>query len=70
MWLRMLVFAVVVGAIVIGFRRIFKDWGERFRDLDRQTRERDLRERQRPDVIDLKRSDDGVYRPDDDEQPK
>ena len=65
MWLRILVTAFIIGAIVIGVRRIMKDWSERFRDLDKQTRERDLKERQRPDVIELKRSDDGVFRPDD-----
>lgn len=66
MWLRMLIYAVIIGAIVIGIRRILKDWSERFRDLDKQTRERDLKERERPDVVELKRSDDGVFRPDDD----
>ncbi len=68
MWLRILVTAFIIGAIVIGVRRIMKDWSERFRDLDKQTRERDLKERQRPDVIELKRSDDGVFRPDKDKQ--
>lgn len=66
MWLRLLLYAVIIGAIFIGVRRIMKDWSQRFRDLDKQARDRDLRERQRPDVIELKRSDDGVYRPDDD----
>lgn len=65
MWLRFIVTAFILGAIYIGIRRIMKDWGERFRDLDKKDHERDLKERQRPDVIDLKRSDDGVYRPDD-----
>lgn len=67
MMLRVLVFAVVVGAIVIGVRRIVSDWRERFRALDKEDderrRARDLKEREQPGVIALKRDADGVYRP-------
>lgn len=68
MWLRFIVTAFILGVIIIGVRRIMKDWTARFRDLDKQDRERDLKERQRPDVVELKRSEDGVFRPDDDEK--
>lgn len=68
MFLRIIVFIAIVGAIFWGIRSITKDWQKRFRDLDEKSRERDLRERQRPDVIELKRSEDGVYRPGEDDE--
>jgi len=52
-----------LGAIYIGIRRILLDWRNRFRDIDKETRERDLKERKRPDVVELKRDKDGVFRP-------
>lgn len=67
MLLRTLIFVVLGLMIYFGIRRIWKDWSNKLnQDADeaRQLRrERDLAERQRPDVIDLKRSDDGTYRP-------
>lgn len=66
--LRIAVYAIIAGAIYFGVRRILLDWRGRFRDLDQSRRERDLRERERPDVIDLKRDKDGVYRRDDEER--
>lgn len=68
MFLRFVVFAVILGAIILGVRSILKDWRGRFREMDEQARERDLRERQRPDVIDLKRNEDGIFRPGDDDK--
>ncbi len=61
--LRLAVYALIVGGIYFGVRRILGDWKARFQDLDRERHQRDLQERQRPDVIDLKRGEDGVYRP-------
>lgn len=61
--LRILVFLVIAAAIAFGVRRIWRDWKAQFKKLDAAARERDLRERARPDVITLKRSDDGVFRP-------
>jgi hypothetical protein len=61
--LRFLIIALVIGAIVYGLRKIWRDWTQGFRNLDAERRARDLRERQRPDVITLERSKDGVYRP-------
>ena len=72
MLLRILLFTALAVLIYFGVRRIWKDWTGKF-DADaaeakRLRRERDLAERQRPDVIDLRRDDDGTYRPDDDKQ--
>ena len=64
-FLRILIFAVVIGLIWMGIRRIWRDWSAGFREVDRETHARDLKERQRPDVIDLKRDADGTYRPPD-----
>jgi len=63
MLLRIFVFAAIIAVIYLGIRRISNDWRARFRDLDKETHERDLKERVRPDVIDLKKDDDGVFRP-------
>jgi hypothetical protein len=61
--LRILIFVLVFGAIFLGARRIWRDWRNQFKAVDQARRERDLRERKRPDVIELKRNKDGVYRP-------
>lgn len=70
MILRLLIFAVIIGAIYLGIRSILRDWKKRFQDLDKQARERDLKERKRPDVLELKRDKDGVYRPGGDQDDK
>lgn len=67
MLLRILLFVALALMIYLGVRRIWKDWAGKF-DADaaearRLRRQRDLAERQRPDVIDLKRDEDGTYRP-------
>ena len=72
MLLRILLFTLLAAIIVFGVRRIWKDWSTKF-DTDanealRLRRQRDLAERQRPDVIDLKQDKDGTYRPDDDKR--
>lgn len=64
--LRIALYALIAGALYFGIRKIFLDWRGRFREFDKKTRERDLKERQRPDVIDLKRGDDGIFRRKDD----
>ena len=65
--LRILVFVAIGLMILFGVRRIWRDWTGKFKlddeEAKRLRRERDLAERQRPDVIDLKRGDDGTYRP-------
>ena len=66
--LRIAVYAIIAGIIYFAIRKIILDWKGRFREIDKQTRERDLRERQRPDVIDLKRDEDGVFRKKDEEK--
>ena len=65
MMLKVLVFLVLAAAIFFGVRRIWRDWRNQFKALDKADRERDLRERARPDVVTLKRSQDGVFRRDD-----
>lgn len=63
--LRILVIALIAGAIWLGVRRIWRDWTSQFRAEDKAVHERDLEERQRPDVITLKRDKDGTFRPPD-----
>lgn len=61
--LRIIVFVAIGLAIWLGVRRIWRDWRGHFRAIDRSRHERDLQERARPDVIDLKRGEDGTFRP-------
>jgi len=63
--IRLLVYVVIIGGLYFGIRKIWRDWKNQFRNLDREQHERDLRERQRPDVITLRRDGDGVFRPND-----
>ena len=63
MLLRVVIILIIFGAIFLGVRRIWRDWTGQAKAVDKARRTRDLQERARPDVIDLKRSDDGVYRP-------
>ena len=70
--LRLVLFAVIGIALFWGARKIWRDWTGAFKAEDaearRLRRERDLAERERPDVIDLKRDKDGTYRPGDDDK--
>lgn len=70
--LRIIIFAIIGIAIWLGVRRIWRDWNGKFKADDeaarRLRRERDLRERQQPGIIDLKRDEDGTYRPGDDDK--
>ncbi|GLQ10746.1 hypothetical protein GCM10007913_26780 [Devosia yakushimensis] len=65
--IRILIFALIFGAIYLGLRKIWRDWKGQFKAEDEEARqlrrERDLRERQQPGVIDLKRDNDGTFRP-------
>lgn len=63
--LRLLIYAIIGGAIYLGIRRIINDWKNQFKADDAATRERDIREGKRPDVVELKRDKDGVFRPGD-----
>lgn len=71
MLLRVLIFAALALFIGLSVRKIWRDWQGQFKAEDeekrRLERKRDLRERQRPDVIDLKRDEDGTFRPGDDD---
>ncbi len=66
-FLRLLIYAIIIGAIYFGIRRIINDWRQRFRAMDQQTRERDLKERDEPNVVNLQPDEDGVFRPKDDD---
>lgn len=69
---RVIIITVIGLAIFWGLRRIWRDWTGHFnaeeQEQRRLHRERDLRERAKPGVIDLKRDDDGTYRPEDDQR--
>lgn len=67
--LRIVVLAVIFGAIFFGLRRIWRDWQKQFKAEDKAVHQRDLEERKRPDVITLKRDKDGTFRPPDDKAP-
>lgn len=64
--IRILIFALIGLAIWWGLRRIWRDWTGEFKAVDKAKRQRDLKERTRPDVITLKRDKDGTFRPGDD----
>jgi hypothetical protein len=66
--IRLLVIVIVFGAIYFGIRRIWRDWTKQFRVEDKQIHERDLKERDAPGVITLKRDKDGTFRPPTDER--
>ncbi len=63
--LRILVLAIIFGAIWFGARRIWRDWQKQFQAEEKEIRKRDLEERKRPDVITLERGKDGTFRPPD-----
>jgi hypothetical protein len=65
MVLKIVILLALAAAIFFGVRRIWRDWRNQFKARDKADRERDLRERARPDVVTLKRSSDGVFRRDD-----
>ena len=72
--LRVIIFAIIGIAIWLGVRKIWRDWTGQFKADDEEARrlrrERDLRERAQPGVIDLKRDQDGTFRPGDKEDDK
>lgn len=61
--LKALVIMLIFGFIYYGIRRIWRDWTKQFRTEEKQIHERDLRERDAPGVITLKRDKDGTFRP-------
>lgn len=69
---RVILIAVIGLVIFLGLRRIWRDWTGHFNAEEREQkqlrRERDLRERAQPGVIDLKRDEDGTFRPGDDDK--
>ncbi|MDB5540666.1 MAG: hypothetical protein JWQ89_2393 [Devosia sp.] len=61
--IRIVILVLIGGAIFLGLRRIWRDWKGQFKAVDQARHERDLKERQRPDVITLERDKDGKFRP-------
>ena len=61
--LKFLVVAFIFWLIYAGIRRIWREWTKQFRVEEKQIHERDLRERDAPGVITLKRDKDGTFRP-------
>lgn len=67
MLLRIIVITLILGAIYLGVRRIWREWQKQFKAEDKAIHQRDLEERKRPDVVTLKRDKDGTFRsPDND----
>lgn len=70
--LRVVLFVVLGLMVYLGIRRIWRDWTGKFnadeQEARRLRRERDLREREQPGVIDLKRDSDGTFRPGEDDK--
>jgi len=64
----LLTYVIIGAAIFFGIRRIINDWKEQFKKSDEAVRQRDLKERDRPDVVELKKDEDGVFRPDDEDK--
>jgi hypothetical protein len=63
--LRLVVIAIIAGFIYFGLRRIWRDWTRQFRAEDKAIHDRDVKERDAPGVITLKRDKDGTFRPPD-----
>lgn len=71
-FLRILILLVILAIVYFGVRKIWNDWTKQFRAEDKaakdKARQRDLNERAKHGVIDLKRSKDGVFRPGDEDE--
>ena len=69
---RVLIFLVIAIFIYLGVMKIWRDWTSQFKSDDEEARrlrrERDAREREKPGIIDLKRDQDGRFRPEDDDK--
>ena len=63
--LRVVIIVLIAGAIYLGIRRIWRDWTKQFRVEEEAIHKRDLKERDQPGVITLKRDKDGTFRPPD-----
>lgn len=61
--LRIVIYVAIAGFIYFAARRLWRDLTGQFKADDKAKRQRDLDDRQRPDVIELRRDKDGIYRP-------
>ena len=68
-FIRIAIYVGIALIINLGDRKIWREWTGNFKKEDEEARrvqrERDLRERAQPGVIDLKRDKDGTFRPGD-----
>ena len=62
-----MVIFLIFGAMYLGVRRIWRDFTRQFRFEEKAIHDRDLKERDQPGVITLKRDKDGTFRPPDDD---
>lgn len=63
MLFKLLTYIVVFSVVFYGIRKIITDWRNKFIHDDAQKHQRDLKERDQDNVINLKPDDDGVFRP-------
>ena len=61
--LRIIIYAAIIGFVYFTARRLWRDLSNQFRGPAAPRPAPKVNERQPPDVIELKRGDDGVYRP-------
>lgn len=66
--MKLAIYAIIFGIISFALKKIWADWQQKFKSDDEEIHKRDLKERDRPDVVDLKRDRDGVFRPGDDDK--
>ena len=63
--IKLVVFVGIALVIYLGVRRIWRDVTRQFRTEEKAIHDRDLKERDAPGVIALKRDKDGTFRPPD-----
>ena len=66
--LRVIIIVGIAVAIYLGIRRIWRDFTKQFRAEEKAIHDRDLKERDQPGVITLKRDKDGTFRPPDNDR--
>ncbi len=70
MLFKLLTYIVVFSVVFYGIRKIITDWRDKFNHDDAQKHQRDLKERDQDNVIDLKADDEGIFRPKDENDKK
>ncbi|MGJ8527052.1 hypothetical protein [Maritalea sp.] len=71
MWLRIIIFVVIIALIIYGVRSIKRNINDYFSDADKEKLKRDRADRDRAEIVDLKRDPkDGIFRPGGDKKDK